>query len=344
MSSKYAHLGEPDAEWLTLSANLPKNDTAGMTMLQRRAIIAAKLAAARQRNPLVLDETKVQKTMYQIPIGDGAEIRAAGYVPVPKAENGETEETTHPLMVFFHGGGFALIDLEVEEARLTDLAINTRISVLNVGYRKAPEDPFPAAVNDAFASVKWGVENASKLKVDVSKGLMVGGTSSGGNLAAVVAILVRDDPSFPAKITGRLLQGAPLIHPDLRTKYFPEIASPDELADEPQMTKESLDTVFKTYLPDPTTDPADPRISPILAPSHKGLPPTFFQINGMDPLRDEAFVYERFLKEAGVPTKAIVYPGVPHGFRSLVPTHRLSKQWTADTEEAIAWFATQNHA
>jgi acetyl esterase len=214
-----------------------------------------------------------------------------------------------PALIFFHGGGWVIGDVETHDVLCRQLTAGAGISVVNVDYRLAPEHKFPAAIDDAWAATRWVAARAAELGIDAGR-LAVGGDSAGGNLAAVVALLARD-------------QGAPalalqaLIYPV--TDVGAESASYADFAEGFMLTRESMRWFVAHYLAQ-ERDAVDWRVSPLRAPSLAGVAPALVVTAGFDPLRDEGDAYARTLREAGVRVDAICYGGMIHGF---VPMGRL---------------------
>jgi acetyl esterase len=232
-----------------------------------------------------------------------------------------------PGLVFFHGGGFVLGDLESHDGLCRTLANESRCRVVSVDYRLAPEYPFPAAVEDCFAAVRWVAANAAELGIDAAR-IAVGGDSAGGNLAAVTAVLAK-------KAGGPKLAFQLLIYPVAQLGGA-ETASMRENAKGYFLEKASMEWFTRLYCPEPNQR-SDPRLSPLLARDVTGLPPAYVVTAGFDPLRDEGKAYADKLDAAGVSVTYVNYPGMIHGFfsfRGLVPKAR----------EAVAAAAAALHA
>jgi len=202
-------------------------------------------------------------------------------------------------------------------------------------YSVAPGQLFPVQLNDGFAALKWALANTEVLSISPKeKGLILGGISTGATLAAGLAIRVRDDPFFRhTPVIGQYLACPLLVHIDAYSRFPNELLSMEQNKDAPWLTKELLIWTFKTIGASPT----DPEMSPVLATSHSNLPPTFFQICGLDPLRDDAFLYDRLLREAGCKTNVKVYPGLPHVFHWEHPDFQSSEQYQLDIRTGLRW-------
>jgi acetyl esterase len=228
-------------------------------------------------------------------------------------------EKPAPALVFYHGGGWVIGDLESHDHVCRALANGAQCVVAAVDYRLAPEAKFPAAVDDCFAATQWVAEHSAELGIDPGR-IAVGGDSAGGNLAAVVARLARDRGG-PALIYQLL------IYPvtDLRMGS----ASYVENAEGPLLTKAAM-AWFIDHYARTGADRIDPLASPLLAPDLVGLPPAFVLTAECDPLRDEGEAYGQRLLEAGVPTEVKRYAGMPHGFFSFGAAFDGSKEAIAD--------------
>jgi acetyl esterase len=208
-----------------------------------------------------------------------------------------------PALVFFHGGGWTIGDLDTHDVVCRQLSLGARCAVFSVDYRLAPEHPFPAAVDDCFFATKYLSERAAEFKVDPAR-IAVGGDSAGGNLAAVVALMARDQAGPP-------LACQLLIYPatDQRCE-FPSHARNGEGY---LLTREAIRFFRAGYLPN-QKDRTDWRASPLLASSHAGLPPAFVLTAGYDPLVDEGRAYAERLAAAGVEVSYREYSDMVHGF------------------------------
>jgi acetyl esterase len=227
----------------------------------------------------------------------------AGAIPVRIYQPAAPSGGPRPVLVWFHGGGWVLGNLDGSDfgARMFANAANT--TVVSVDYRLAPEAKFPAAADDCFAVTQWVSQNAAALGADPAK-LAVGGDSAGGNLAAVVAQMAK-------------AQGGPkvgfqlLIYPV--TNYSYDTASYLDNAAGYLLTKESMVWFWDLYLRTPA-DGKDPKASPMQAADLSGLPPALVVTAEYDPLRDEGEAYAEKLRKAGVKVEQTRYAGQIHGF------------------------------
>jgi acetyl esterase len=209
-------------------------------------------------------------------------------------------------LVYMHGGGMVANSIETYDVICQRLCEGSGAIVVSVGYRLAPEHRFPAAVDDAFAATVWVHENAALLGIDPGR-LAVGGDSAGGNLAAVVTQLARQQG-------GPALAFQLLIYPAVGTR-----GHSFSLADFEKgylFERDELDFLYSQYASDPA-DVRDPRMSPILAQDFSGLPPAFIVSAGYDILRDDVEDYAALLASAGVPVELHRYESTIHAFLSL---------------------------
>jgi acetyl esterase len=212
-----------------------------------------------------------------------------------------------PAMVYFHGGGWVIWDLDTHDMVCSAIAHRAGAVVVSVDYRLAPEHKFPAAVTDAYAATAWVSANAARLGIDAAR-IAVGGDSAGGNLAAVVSLKSRNE-------NGPAIALQALIYPvtDLSSMTT---ASYLEFAEDHQLSKSVMEWFRDHYLPNPEAA-RDPYASPLLAPDLRGLPPAVILTAECDPLRDEGEAYGKRLAEAGVPVTCTRYAGMIHPFFSL---------------------------
>ena len=208
---------------------------------------------------------------------------------------------TLPALVYFHGGGWTIGDLDTHDVLCRSLAVGARCVVVSVDYRLAPEYPFPTAVEDCFAATRYVAEHAAELKV---RGIAVGGDSAGGNLAAIVALMARD-------AGGPRLAFQLLIYP--ATDQRCATASHERNAQGYLLTRDSIEYFRRAYLPN-ERDWTDWRASPLLARSHANLPPALVITAGYDPLLDEGRAYAERLRAAGVEVDYREYADMVHGF------------------------------
>ncbi|MEZ5852179.1 MAG: alpha/beta hydrolase [Hyphomicrobiaceae bacterium] len=210
-----------------------------------------------------------------------------------------------PVHVYYHGGGWVLGDLDTHDWVCRKIANAAQCAVVSVDYRMAPEHVFPAAFDDSLAALRWTVDNASRLKIDVSR-VTVGGDSAGGNLAAAVSIAARDSGS--PRIKAQILV-YPAVDLSMSGDYYGRFTKDLLLVDD------TMRWFIDLYVPI-KEQRKDWRASPLLAASHKDLPPALVILAGFDPLCAEGEAYAETLKAAGVPVTVTRYPGQLHGFLS----------------------------
>jgi acetyl esterase len=250
--------------------------------------------------------------------GPAGTIRARHYVPV-------NTRGTEPLLVFFHGGGFVLGDLDTHDGLCRLICRDAGVHVLSIDYRLAPEHKAPAAGEDCYAAYRWALEHAAELGADPAR-VAVGGDSAGGNLAAVVSLQARDDGvQLPA------LQL--LIYPV--TDFNSETRSKTLFADGFFLTKKDMDWFQANYLEGASIGDDDPHVAPLLAEDLSGLPPALLLTGGFDPLRDEGDQYAAKLAAAGVTVDHRQYPSLVHGFANFFPLGGGSATATADFVSAL---------
>jgi acetyl esterase len=211
-----------------------------------------------------------------------------------------------PVLVYYHGGGWVIGDLDTHDSLCRDLANASGCAVIAVDYRMGPEHRFPAAVDDALAAARWVRHEAASLGIDACR-LAVGGDSAGGNLAAVVALAARDAGDLP--IAFQLL-----IYPatDMRRGH----ASHSVNGEGYLLTRDTISYFHDHYIDAPAHD-LDWRASPLLASDFAGLPPALVITAGHDPLRDEGADYARALTAAGNRVSYVCFERQIHGFVTM---------------------------
>jgi acetyl esterase/lipase len=232
-----------------------------------------------------------------------------------------------PALVYFFGGGWVLGTIDTADGVSRSLANSSGALVVVVGYRLAPEHPFPAAIDDCYATVRWVAGHAAEIGADPAR-LAVGGDSAGGNLAAAVALRARGG--------GPALAGQLLVYPNT-----------DQLADDESMragddpflfNRHSVDWYRQHYLTN-DADAASPLASPLRADSLAGLPPALVITAEYDPLRDQGEAYARRLADEGVQVEHSRYPGMAHGFFTMAGSVDASRAAIGQAAACLrAWF------
>lgn len=214
-----------------------------------------------------------------------------------------------PVLVYFHGGGWTIGDLDTHDVLCRELAEGAGCAVVAVDYRLGPEHRFPAAVDDAFAATQWLQREAATLGLDSGR-LALGGDSAGGNLAAVAALLLRDAGEGRAPAPRLQL----LIYPgtDMRAVAPSHVANGEGYL----LTRDTI-AYFRAHYIDDEVHYTDWRASPLLHPDLSGLPPALVITAGYDPLRDEGRQYADALSAAGTPAQYLCFERQIHGFITM---------------------------
>jgi acetyl esterase/lipase len=288
-----AHLDDGvQAVLRTLDAEFPRVEE--MTGPQARA------AVAERRMPAINVDDVASTVDSVIPGPDGA-IPMRIYYP-----HGEATDD-RAAVVFCHGGGFVLCDIESHDGFCRALARGTQAVVVSVGYRLAPEHRAPAAALDCFAAFCWVTEHAADLGIDPAR-TAIGGDSAGGNLAAVTAILCREQRERGVREPIAQLLIYPVIDPSFETESYHRYATGYF------NTRAAMRWYWRQYLGGQRlTDPPH-LVAPARADSHAGLPPAVVVTAGLDPLHSEGRAYARQLRSAGVRVVHRDFPGLFHGF------------------------------
>ncbi len=260
-----------------------------------------------------------------LPVGDVRDVQVAGSVGMLAARHYIPGEPAgpQPLLVFFHGGGFVLGDLDSHDRTCRLLCRHVGANVLSVAYRLAPEHPFPAAVDDGRAALRWATDNAAHLGADPAR-VGVGGDSAGGNIAAVVAWEAARDGG-PAPVVQVLIY--PATDATVRTRSH-ELFGEGFL-----LTRNQIDWFEAAYIG--RSDRADPRLSVLKAGDFAGVAPAVVVTAGFDPLRDEGEAYAAALRAAGVPVMHRRFPGLIHGFFNALGASPASREAVIEVAGAI---------
>ncbi|KAH6951298.1 Alpha/Beta hydrolase protein [Fusarium avenaceum] len=268
----------------------------------------------------------------KIPLS-GRELDAYVYAPSSNSSVGSL-----PIYVFFHGGGFCLGNRFDDMEANRRIALEANVVVVSLEYRLAPEHPFPQAIYDGLETLQWIIKNSNAVhpSASVSRGLIVGGTSAGANIANAVVYLNRNQEN-PVQITGQFLSVPPLLPlPVVPDRYRKDYLSFEENQWVAIPPPDLAQAFIEAYKPDINS----PLFVPFNHPDgHTDVPPTYIQVCGLDSLRDEGLIYERVLREEnGIPTRLDIYPGLPHHFWEFCPnlTQQIETR-TKDTVKGILW-------
>jgi acetyl esterase len=230
---------------------------------------------------------------------NGARFKVRTYQPQGRAT------TALPALVYYHGGGWTIGDLDTHDVLCRSLCRQSGLVVVSVDYRMGPEHKFPAAYLDSLAAFEWVQQQADRLGIDAAR-VAVGGDSAGGNLAASVCLGLRDQSRQPCFQL--------LIYPATNMN----LVTPSHTTNGQGylLTREAIEWFRDQYLSGPA-DFDDWRASPLLARSHAGLPPAFVLTAGYDPLRDEGLLYAEALSKAGVACQYVCFERQIHGFITM---------------------------
>lgn len=272
---------------LQAGADLPRVET--LPIAEARALVKARYPTPASPHPV----GAVRDIVLQ---GGSGDLRARVYTP-PGAG-------PFPLLVFFHGSGFVVLDLDTHDEICRHLCAGAGCVVVSVDYRLAPEARFPAAPDDCLAATRWVAAHAAALDGDARR-IAVAGDSAGGCLAAVTALRIRDEGG--PRLCAQLLWYPCTDYPD------PPTSTHEAFADGYGLTMSVLRWYWGNYLPDPSFA-SDPRASPLRAKSFAGLPPALVQTAEYDVLRDEGERYVDLLQGAGVGAELTRCLGMNHGF------------------------------
>jgi acetyl esterase len=249
---------------------------------------------------------------------------AAGAIPVRVYS--PLGEAPFPLLVYYHGGGFVIGDLNISDTMCRALCSGVGAVVMSVDYRLAPENPFPAAHDDCYAALCWAAVHAAEIGGDAAR-LAVVGDSAGANLSAAMTLRACDRGGPP--IAAQFLMYPSPEYPDITKGSY------KELADAPMLASDDVLFYWEQYLRDGASR-TDPDACPIHAKSLARLPPAFVAIAECDPTKDAADAYADALRAAGVDTVKRLYPGMPHGFYFWIAHSRVARDAMA---EACAWLS-----
>jgi acetyl esterase len=229
-----------------------------------------------------------------------------------------------PVVVWFHGGGWVIGSIDGGDLTCRNLAAHAGVVVVSVGYRLAPEHPYPGGLDDCYAALVWVTATAGDLGVDPRR-VAVGGDSAGGNLAAVVALLARDrgGPEVRFQLLVYPVTDALMTYPSVRDNGQGYM-----------LTDDSMKWFVELYLGE-RGDPKDPLVSPLYADDLSGLPPALVITAEFDPLRDEGEAYGARLQQAQVAATVSRYDGMIHGFFGMGAIVEAARPATAEAADAL---------
>ncbi len=303
-----APVSELMGEFVTLD-DIPAARAAEGTMMAAGAAAAAAAAA----QPPVLERVEVEDRAVPGPAGAPA-VKVRLYRP-------KGREGPLPGLLWIHGGGYVLGSIDFEEPVSARLAVGADCVTVAVEYRLAPEDPFPAALEDCYAALSWMVSGADDLGIDRAR-IAIGGASAGGGLAAGLALLARDRAEID-------LVFQLLVYPMLDDCNAAPVG--EATADALLWTRANNVVGWRSYLGcEPGVEGISPYASACRAIELAGLPPAYVAVGDQDLFVGEDIDYARRLIGAGVPTELHVYPGGCHGFDMIVPEAGISKRFISD--------------
>ena len=282
-----------------------------------------------RKQPSPADAAMAVMTEHNIPIPPGKVDTMGKDIPVQGGQihlriyTPKTGKDVYPVIVYYHGGGWVIANLDTYNASAQGLAEQTEAVVVSVAYRQAPEHKFPTAHNDSYAAYEWTVKNASSIKGDVKK-IAVVGESAGGNLATAVSMMARDK-KMQLPIHEVLVY--PIAGYDFTTPSYKESDSTKPLS------SGLMKWFYEKYLNSPS-DGTNPMISLVTA-NLKGLPPTTIIAAQYDPLRSEGEMLSDNLKKAGVSVNYKLYKGTTHEFFGMAPIVSEAKDAQAMAADAL---------
>jgi acetyl esterase/lipase len=232
-----------------------------------------------------------------------------------------------PALLWIHGGGMVLGDLDMDDDWCASTAAQVGIVVASVDYRLAPEHPFPSPLEDCYTGLRWLTHQAQALGIDSSR-IAIGGASAGGGLAAGLGLLARDRGEIDVAFQ---LLVYPMLDDRNAATHSPSSADPKV------WNRRANEVGWNAYLSGRAgADDVSPYAAPARATALSGLPPAYINVGDLDLFVDEDVAYAQALMRAGVPVELHVYPGAFHGSNTFVSRSDLSQRWSRDERAALA--------
>jgi acetyl esterase/lipase len=308
-------LDRMDPEIAAVFAALPPLDLSDLPRARReREELAALRRAETPPDPAVARRDHVVPGLPGEP-----DVRVRHYRPAAAP----TDEPL-PCLYWIHGGGHLLGTLDQDDPLMEHIVATVGCACVSVDWRRAPEHPFPAEINDCYAGLRWAVTGAERLGIDPTR-VAVGGASSGGGSAAGLALMARDRGELPVRFQL-------LIYPMLDDR---NVTPSSRLIEHPNLWGRRKNVVaWAAYLGAGAHD-VSPYAAPTRATDLTGLPPAFIATGDLDLFLDENIGYAQRLLRAGVPTELHVYPGAIHGFDLFAPNSRVAGQLVRDRDDAL---------
>ncbi|EXJ85825.1 hypothetical protein A1O1_06194 [Capronia coronata CBS 617.96] len=326
---------DPEIEAIVRSRPLPAPETETETSSIETRV--AQLRSLESQWPVPPPVAGVKESNPKFTTRDGVNLNLFVYEP---AYADPHSSTPRPLVIFFHGGGGVIGSAKSVASLAGSLVLAHGCVVVSPQYRLAPEHKFPTGVNDGWDAFVHVTSKASDLGADCSAGLVVGGVSFGAVLASVIALRAKEENRTP-RITGlyfsapSLIASSDTVPPEYKDQY--RSRTDERCLSSPVLDKKTKALFDAAY----GADPKSPlyrvlNVQPLS--KHAGIAPkAYFQICGMDILRDDGFIYEQILAASGVETKVDVYPGAPHIFWAVFQSIKQATKWKDDTVRGVGW-------